>query len=118
MSDTYDYIIQVIARDATIGGALAVALTGNAADAQTFTDDTAAPLERDGSPAWGVEVIAREPAHLAAASFANGGNPFGLPAETNAAYRATLDIRTGTRAIQGSLRAWAAQLGYTMRGVE
>lgn len=115
--ETYDYVIQVIARDSTIGGQLAVALTGNLADAQTFTDDAAVPLERDGTPAWGIEVVARQPAHLAADSFANGGNPFALPAEMNAIYRSTMDIRTGTRAMQGSLREWAAELGYSVRAV-
>lgn len=115
MSETYDFVIQVVARDSAVGGLLAVALTGNAADAQTFTDEYAVPLERDGQPAWAIEVIARQAARDNAQAFADGGNPFGLPAETNAAYRATMDIRTGTRSIQGSLRTWAMELGYTLR---
>lgn len=110
------YVIHIIARDASVANQLAVALSGDPADAESFTEDSAVRLIKDGVPALGLEVqVTSEARYLAACSFRDGGNPFGLPDETNAAYRATMDIRCGGDEILWQFRPWAAELGYTMR---
>lgn len=110
------YVIHIIARDAAVANQLAVALSGDPADAESFTEDNAVRLIRDGVPALGLEVqVTSEARYLAACSFRDGWNPFGLPDETNDAYRATTDIRCGGAEILWQFRPWAASLGYSMR---
>lgn len=109
------YVLHIIARDAAIANQLAVALSGSQADAQTFTEENAVQLVRDGVPALGVEVqVTDDDRYAAACSFRDGGNPFGLPAEVNAAKRATMDIRCGGDEILWQFREFAADMGYSI----
>lgn len=110
------YVIHIIARDAAVANQLAVALSGDPADAESFTEDNAVRLIRDGVPALGLEVqVTSEARYLAACSFRDGGNPFGLDPAQNAAKRATMDMRCGGAEILWQFRPWAASLGYSMR---
>lgn len=109
------YVLHIIARDAAIANQLAVALSGSQADAQTFTEENAVQLVRDGVPALGVEVQVTDAArYQAACSFRDGGNPFGLPADVCTAYRATMDMRCGGDEILWRFREFAADQGYTL----
>ena len=110
------HVIHIISRDAAVANQLAVALSGNPADAQSFTEENAVRLVRDGVPALGLEVqVTSDARYQAACAFRDGGNPFGLPAETNAAYRATMDIRCGGDEILWQFRPWAVGLGYEVQ---
>ncbi len=109
------YVIHIIARDAAVANQLAVALSGDPADAQTFTEDNAVSLVRDGVPALGVEVqVTSEDRYQAACSFRDGGNPFGLPSDTNTAYRATMDMRCGGDELLWRFREFATEQGYSI----
>lgn len=108
------HVLHIIARDAAIANQLAVALSGSQADAQTFTEENAVQLVRDGVPALGVEVqVTDESRYQAACSFRDGGNPFNLPPAVNAAYRATMDMRCGGDEILWQFREFASEQGYT-----
>jgi len=109
------YVLHIIARDQSIANALAVALSGNQSDAQSFSDESAVLLQRNGVPAYGLEIQVTDTArYQAACSFRDGGNPFGLPAEINAAKRATMDMRCGGDEILWRFREFAADQGYTL----
>lgn len=108
----HTYTLQIIARDYTVANQLAVAMSGNAADALTFTEDYALPMMRNGESALAIEIPAKLRHYEAAVSFAEGGNPFGLHPDTNDEYRATMEIRAGDLSIRGTLLDWAASLGY------
>jgi len=109
------YVLHIIARDQSIANAIAVALSGNQSDAQSFSDESAVQLVRDGVRAWGLEVqITDESRYQAACAFRDGGNPFGLPPAVCAAYRATMDMRCGGGEILWRFREFAADQGYTL----
>lgn len=108
-------VIHIIAHDLDVANQLAVALSGNPADAKSFDDENAVLLQRNGVSAYGLEVQVTDTARFqAACSFRDGGNPFGLPAEINAAKRATMDMRCGGDEILWRFREFAADQGYTL----
>lgn len=112
MSLEHMNVLHILASNPAIANQLAVALSGNPADAETFTEGGAVLFTKSGVTWYGREVVCKPEQYASACEFRDGGNPFGLPAETNAAYRATMEIRCGDRSIQGTLRTWAASLGY------
>ncbi len=76
----------------------------------------ALPMVRNGEPALAIEIPAKLRHYEAALSFADGGNPFNLHPDTNDEYRATMEVRAGDLSIRGTLRTWAASLGYEVGG--
>jgi len=109
------HVLHIIARDPAVANQLAVALSGNPADAQSFTEESAVRLIRDGVPALGLEVqVTSEARYQAACSFRDGGNPFGIDPAENAAKRATMEIRCGGNEILWQFRPWAAAQGFTV----
>lgn len=104
--------LHILASDPEIANQLAAALSGNPADAQTFTDEGAVLFTKDGTTWYGREIACPVEHYEKALSFADGGNPFNLHPDTNDENRATMEIRAGDMSIRGTLRTWAASLGY------